>query len=282
MKLLIDTFKSKLNPYYSRSEVDFMVYSLIEKFCSVTKLDILSGKDFFISTSQQQQIEEALIDLQNYKPLQYVLGEVFFCGNYFEVSQEVLIPRPETEELVSIVVNTLQKNCPDASILDIGTGSGCIAISLALALPKAQVTALDFSEDALKVAQKNAQKISVDIKFIHQDILHWQNEAKQAWDCIVSNPPYICESEKRSMEPNVLRYEPASALFVPDFEPLLFYKKIALIAQKSLKTNGFLFFEINEKFGNEVAYLLHTTNFEQIEVLKDFYGKDRFVKARKI
>jgi release factor glutamine methyltransferase len=282
VKYFIDSFKSKLYPYYSRSEVDFLVYSLIEKFCSVTKLGILSGKDFLISTSQQQQIEDALVDLQNYKPLQYVLGEAFFCGNYFEVSQDVLIPRPETEELVSIIANTLQKNCPDASILDIGTGSACIAISLALALPKTQVTALDFSEGALEIAQKNARKMGQKIELLHQDILSWQNETNLAWDCIVSNPPYVCESEKPSMEPNVLRYEPATALFVPDDEPLLFYKKIALIAQKSLKTNGFLFFEINERFGEEIAHLLQTMNFEQIEVLKDFYGKDRFVKARKI
>lgn len=281
MKDLIDTLKNALHPFYSLSEADFIAYSLIEKFCKIGKIDILAGKNFHILPQQEQAIEKAIRELQNYKPLQYVLGEAFFCGNYFEVNEAVLIPRPETEELVYLVSKILQIHCPQARILDIGTGSGCIAISLALALPQTSVSALDVSAEALQIAQRNAQKMKVKINFLQKDILTWTNEENLKWDCIVSNPPYVCESEKQEMHPNVLNYEPATALFVPDRESLLFYKKITKFAQKYLCTEGFLFFEINEKFGEEIAFLLQENNFSEIEIIKDFYGKKRFAKARK-
>ena len=281
MKSFIEALKSSLQAFYSLSEADLMVYSLLEKFCSVSKMDILLNKNFSISASQEENIRQAVEDLKKYKPLQYVLGEAFFCGDFFEVNEAVLIPRPETEELVAIVSDTLEKNYPQAKILDIGTGSGCIAISLALALPQAQITALDVSEKALNVAQRNAKKMNVQVNFIQKDALCWQNEENLTWDCIVSNPPYICEKEKSTMEENVLLYEPATALFVPDTQALIFYEKIAEIAKKSLRSGGLLFFEINEKFGEELALMLQEKGFEQVEILKDFYGKDRFVKTQK-
>ena len=281
MKDFIEGLKNALHPFYSLSEADFIVYSLLEKICSVSKIDVLSGKYFAVSAEQNLRIQEAIKDLQKYKPLQYVLGEAFFCGNYFDVSEAVLIPRPETEELVNIITQTLQNSCPQANILDIGTGSACIAISLALALPQAKLTALDISEAALQIARKNANKMKVAVEFIQENILTWENEKDFSWDCIVSNPPYICENEKTAMEQNVLFYEPATALFVPDTQPLLFYEKISKLAQKYLRIGGFLFFEINEKFGEEVAFLLQERDFLEIEIVQDFYGKNRFVKGRK-
>lgn len=281
MNSLIKSIKNTLSPFYSPSEAGFIACSLVEKFCGISKTEILLGKEPIISAGQEHLIWQAIEALKNHRPLQYVLGEAFFCGNTFEVNENVLIPRPETEELVNIVSKDLQQYGNQASILDIGTGSGCIAISLALALPHAKVSALDFSESALQVAQRNAQKMNVSIHFLQKDILQWKNEENLIWDCIVSNPPYVCESEKLHMEQNVLGYEPATALFVPDCEPLLFYRKIAQFAQKSLSNKGFLFFEINERFGAEVALLLKEMNFTAIEILQDFYGKNRFAKARK-
>jgi release factor glutamine methyltransferase len=281
MKSFVQKLKNSLEPFYSPSEAEYMAFSVIEKFCSVSKIDILSGKNFEISQAQNKQIQQALARLQNYEPLQYVLGEAFFCGNFFEVNPNVLIPRPETEELVKIVSQTLQAQSPEAKILDIGTGSGCIAISLALTLPKAQITALDVSAEALQVAQRNAKKMNVQLNFMQKDIFSWENEENFIWDCIVSNPPYVCESEKNTMEANVLLYEPATALFVADTNPLLFYEKITTLAQNSLCKGGFLFFEINQKFGNEIANLLSENNFTTIKILKDFYGKDRFAMAQK-
>ncbi|GAB4131167.1 MAG: peptide chain release factor N(5)-glutamine methyltransferase [Raineya sp.] len=281
MKAFIESIKNALHPYYNLSEADFIAYNLVEKFCSVSKIAILSGKDLPISAQQELQIQEAIKDLQKYKPLQYVLGEAFFYGNYFDVSPAVLIPRPETEELVSKTAKILEKQCPQAHILDVGTGSGCIAISLALALPQAKLTALDLSEEALQIAKKNAKKLKVEINFIQADILTWKNEKHLLWDCIISNPPYVCENEKSTMQKNVLDYEPTTALFVPDAQPLLFYEKIILFAKKYLRQGGFLFFEINEKFGEEIAFLLQKNDFAEIVILQDFYGKDRFAKAQK-
>jgi len=281
MKSFVQTLKSSLEPFYSPSEAEYIAFSLIEKFCAVAKVDVLSGKIFEISDTQNQLLQQAVTRLRNYEPLQYVLGEAFFCGNFFKVNENVLIPRPETEELVRIVSQTLQTQCPRAKILDIGTGSGCIAISLALTLPKAQITALDVSAEALEVAKRNAKKMNVEIDFMQKDIFSWKNEENFIWDCIVSNPPYVCESEKNTMEANVLLYEPATALFVADTKPLIFYEKITTLAQNSLGKGGFLFFEINHKFGNEIANLLSEKNFTEIKILKDFYGKERFAMAQK-
>ncbi|KOY88021.1 hypothetical protein AD998_02735 [bacterium 336/3] len=277
MKSIQQEVISFLKQYYQSSEAETMTFWLLEKLYQVSQTDILMNKKVAESENLIKQKNEYLEKLKYYEPIQYVLGECYFCNRKFEVNASVLIPRPETEELVNYIYEQHQDNTPQ-KILDVGTGSGCIAISLALNFPSANVTAIDISEKALETAQKNAHNLKARVDFIRTDVLKWQPE--DMWDIIVSNPPYIKEDEKNSMRKNVLDYEPHLALFVENNSPLVFYKAIAQIAQKSLNDNGFLYFEINEALGQETVAELEKMYFINIELIKDFYGKNRFVKAQ--
>ena len=221
----------------------------------------------------------AIRELQTAKPIQYILGETEFFSNRFFVNENVLIPRPETEELVDWVLQEYPDKSEKIKILDVGTGSGCIAISLAKALPNAVVTAIDVSEGALKVAKRNAELNSVVTYFLQQDILRIET-LPDKYDIIISNPPYVRELEKKEIRHNVLEYEPHLALFVPDNNPLLFYDKIATLAQQTLNPNGSLFFEINQYLGQEMQTLLEQKLFTEITLRQDLFGNDRMIKAK--
>jgi len=247
-------------------------------------------------------------ELLKNRPIQHIIGETEFCGMRFFVNENVLIPRPETEELVNQLVSwsvsqfevtslkfgvgfpqsfrpkrsEVEKSPANISILDIGTGSGCIAISLAKLLKDSDITAIDISEKALKVAKKNAETNGVDVRFILDDILSPKSQEliDNQYDIIVSNPPYVCESEKSGMRANVLYHEPSTALFVSDNDPLVFYRKILEFAQKTLKPNGEVWFEINEKFGKETTELCLAKGFKDVEIIKDFRGRERIVRVK--
>lgn len=223
-----------------------------------------------------------LIALSHGKPVQYLTGETLFYGLSFKVNGSVLIPRPETEELVDRIIHDIKPVYPaDFRLLDIGTGSGCIAISLKKNMPQAVVDALDISTDALAIARQNAENNQVDVQFIKHDILTSSANDWPFYDVMVSNPPYITTQEKAQMHPNVLKYEPHSALFVDDHEPLVFYEAIAVFAQQFLKANGFLFFEINERYGKEMIKMLKDKGFINILLTHDMQGKDRMLRCRK-
>ena len=251
----------ELKQHYGQHE-GYALYRLIMEECfELSHTDILLGKDSQISEEKQEQLKEILERLKKFEPIQYILGFADFCGHRFSVAPGVLIPRPETEELVKTVISLAGDRVPaQTQILDIGTGSGCIAIALKQRAPLWQVTGVDISEEALAVAQENALRNHVEVSWQQADILSDEvmrrlgDEAKgeRRWDIIVSNPPYICEKEKKDMEARVLDYEPHSALFVPDTDPLLFYRKIATLSAKS-EGDLYLFFEINEAYGSEVC-----------------------------
>ena len=213
-------------------------------------------------------------------PVQYVLGYAYFCGMKFRVTPSVLIPRPETEELVEWVISSVKRYGAEPRILDVGTGSGCIAITLAKRIPSAHVTALDISAEALQVARRNAEALHAEVRFQQLDILHQQPQG--TYDLIVSNPPYVCESEKATMERNVLDHEPHLALFVPDATPLLFYEAIARQALTPLTPNGQLYFEINRLYGTALTTLLHSLGYTDIQLRRDHFGNDRMIKAIKL
>ena len=216
--------------------------------------------------------------LEKYEPIQYIEGKKYFSGREFFVRQGVLIPRPETEELVELAAQACK---PNAKILDIGTGSGCIAISLAKKLPEAEVHAWDISEAALEVAKQNNEQLSASVHFEQHDILTYLATGEEAFDLIISNPPYITESEKAEMEANVLAWEPSIALFVPDNDPLLFYRRIGELALRMLTPNGKLFFEINRAYGDATKQLLCNQGYKNIHIQKDLSGNDRFVYAER-
>ena len=240
---------------------------------------MLANADTLLTDDIKRSIQQAITELQTAKPIQYILGETEFFSNRFFVDENVLIPRPETEELVDWVLQTYpDKNYP-LHILDIGTGSGCIAISLAKALPKSVVTAIDVSPKAITVAQRNADRNGVKIQFLQCDILQTKT-LPQKYDVIISNPPYVRELEKTEMHSNVLSYEPHLALFVPNERPLLFYEQIASLAQRYLKPEGSLFFEINQYLAAEMQAMLTQKNFAEIILRQDLSGNDRMLCAR--
>jgi len=230
--------------------------------------------DFFPS-----RLDDIIARLQRHEPLQYILGKARFHGHNFTVTPAVLIPRPETEQLVDMIID--QNTGSDLDVLDIGTGSGCIAISLARALKFAQVTATDVSTSALAVAQHNAQALGTRVRFVEHNILT-SRAPIEAWDIIVSNPPYITMSEKNSMDRNVLDYEPAGALFVPDADPMLYYRAIAAYASQALKNGGRLYLEINRAMASLTTSTLHQAGLSNIQLYNDFNGNNRFVTATRI
>ncbi|MDB5019500.1 MAG: prmC [Pedobacter sp.] len=232
-----------------------------------------------VEQSFAEQVKQVALALSNGKPLQYILGETEFYGLKFFVNSNVLIPRPETEELVHLIIQTLRKSeKKDRKLLDIGTGTGCIPITLKKNLSNVQISAMDISLAALDVAKRNAARNDVDIHFIHADILTYKDE--QLYNVIVSNPPYVKEDEKEFMHQNVLAYEPHLALFVSNEDPLIFYKAIAAFGVTNLADDGFLFFEINEYLGQDVHNMLQENSFRNIKISKDMQGKDRMVSCQ--
>jgi len=276
IKELEEYFIEQARSLYDTEEARSLFYIITEQQEGWGRSYILMNSTKEVDVNQSNKYKDILSELKTGKPLQYIFAETIFYGLKFNVGPAVLIPRPETEELVDWILQTVKVDAqkPD-KILDIGTGSGCIAISLKKHLEKTEVSALDVSADALIVAQKNAALNEVTINFINQDILHYN--ADENYDLIVSNPPYIKEEEKAAMHQNVLDYEPHLALFVNNERPLLFYEAIADFANRNLRKGGTLFFEINEYLGQETAAMLKTKGFRSIILRKDMQGKDRMI-----
>lgn len=273
-------FKSKLEGIYPDEEIGSFFYLLTEKFLKLKRVQVALELHRKLTSEETSIFENALQQLKKEVPIQYIIGETEFFGLTLMVNPFVLIPRPETEELVAWIIKDYVDSKQPFTVLDIGTGSGCIAISLAKHLPNARVTAIDISIPALETAKENAARKNVNVLFLEKDILAL-NELKPRFDVIVSNPPYVTTSEKEKMYPNVLLHEPKNALFVSDEEPLLFYSKIADLAKTNLNASGSLYFEINEVYGTEVVKMLVENGFENVVLKKDFYGKDRMVKGTK-
>ena len=267
---------------WSDGESRAMSLLLLEEVAGLSTADVLMERDDALSEESKAQLRGMAARIRKGEPVQYVLGFQRFCGLKIGVAPGVLIPRPETEELVMLIVDEVQKMANSSGvlrILDIGTGSGCIALALKHLLgERAKVEAWDLSEEALLIAQKNAESLGLDVHFEQHDILAPETYAEQ-FDIIVSNPPYVCQSEAEEMERNVVEYEPAMALFVKDNDPLLFYRAIAQKAHSLLFSNGRLFFEINQRFGQETKALLEAEGFSDIVVRKDAFGNDRMVKG---
>jgi release factor glutamine methyltransferase len=264
-------FKAELLGITNEREIISWAYIVIQHLLGYNRSDCIIHANKKITIEMSDEIKQIVMDLKTQKPLQYILGESEFYGMKFQVNEHILIPRPETEELVDWV---LQENFDSA--LDIGTGSGCISIALAKH-SNATISAIDISEMALKVAKGNAAINEVKIDFIQQDVLRAQGLQKV--DVIISNPPYVLSSEKQQMKTNVLQYEPHLALFAPDKDPLLFYKKIGNLAAKSLNCGGKLYFEINEQYGSEILEILSEIGFVDMALKKDINDKDRMIKA---
>lgn len=251
---------------------------LLEKVCGMSTAEALSGSEK--GDGHEAELKEMAERIARGEPVQYVLGEADFCGLRLSVEPGVLIPRCETEELVEWAAESFEP-AGAGRVLDIGTGSGCIAIALARRLPGVQVEAWDVSEKALQIARHNALTNEAAVAFRQVDVLKEDGSDGPLFDMIVSNPPYICEEEAKEMEANVLEHEPGLALFVPDSDPLLFYRRIAQLGQQILRNNGLLFFEINRRFGQETVLMLQDMGYREVELRKDLYGNDRMVKAIK-
>jgi len=280
VKALQEEFQKQLIFNHPKDEINSFFYLLSEAYLDKNRLDIALAPNDEINNSKTTLFLDALAQLKNEYPIQYIIGEVEFMDLTFEVNKNVLIPRPETEELIKWVLTT-EEGSEDMSILDIGTGSGCIPIILAHSMAKSSVTSFDVSEKAIEVAKKNAIKNKVDIQLVVQNILSIDT-LDASYDIIISNPPYVRESEKAQMKNNVLNYEPDIALFVSDNDPLIFYKHIARLAIKSLKPSGALYFEINQYLGSALCTFLKDLGFKEIELKKDIYGADRMIRAIKI
>ena len=287
----------RLTHIYDAGEAKAIVRWVLDVRFDMSWTDILCGKVTELSAHDQTELEKIMQRLEKGEPVQYIIGVADFFGRQFHVAPGVLIPRPETEELCRWILasdkhgltRTVREipHQSDANILDIGTGSGCIAITLALELPDAQVTAWDISDDALRIASKNAKQLGADVVFVKQDVLNISltshlSPLTSHYDLIVSNPPYICEKEKSAMECNVLDHEPHLALFVPDDDPLLFYRAIAQYAAEALTAQGSLFFEINPLYADDLARMLRKMLYHDILIQQDQFGKPRFLKATKI
>ena len=281
VRTLKNHFAKALSELYPSEEIQSFFSILSEKHLGMSRLELSLKSEMILSEVISKKYIEALKRLQTHEPIQYIIGETEFYGLLFKVNKHTLIPRPETEELVDWIITESKTQYPEPStILDIGTGSGCIAISLAKNILGSRVAAIDFSEEALDVAEHNASLNNVDIDFIRMDILK-ALELPTQYDVIVSNPPYVRNLEKEKMQRNVLNFEPDSALFVSDESPLVFYKKIAGLANNHLAPHGLLYFEINEYFSEDMVIMLKEFNFKDITVKTDFFGKERMIKCTK-
>ncbi|NDV44036.1 peptide chain release factor N(5)-glutamine methyltransferase [Flagellimonas sediminis] len=302
-------FHNDLGKIYPKEEIDSFFYSCIENYLKMERFILAIKPNIVLTKEEEQPLFDALAQLKQEKPLQYILGIAHFMELELKVNEHVLIPRPETEELVQWIledannqrseIRELISDVRDGklseekgenpnlrpsplTILDIGTGSGCIAIALAKQLPNAKVYALDISEEALKVAQENAKTNQVDVEFIHKNILDPELDLELQFDIIVSNPPYVRNLEKSEMNKNVKEYEPNLALFVPDDDALVFYRAIAQFSERHLAKQGSLYLEINQYLGEETKSVLKAHNFSEIELRKDIFGNDRMLKGKRI
>ena len=279
MHPVLHEIRDALKGYYPDSEALALAKMLLVEVFGFSTLELYGGKDKEFSEKHRSVLNEMIRRLQKNEPIQYIIGIESFFGLTFEVNQNVLIPRPETQELVSWIIEDYQSD-ESIRILDIGTGSGCIPISLAKQLSKAEVESWDISEGALEVASRNCERNGVKVLLRQKDILKAAPEG-DLYDVIVSNPPYITNKEKTDMEANVLDWEPSLALFVPDEDPLLFYRKIAQLGCDMLKEGGALYFEINRAYGEETIQMLKELGYAQIELKKDSWGNDRMIKAKR-
>ncbi len=264
---------------YPASEVESMTWQIIEWITGWNFTQQLMNRNEILTRDQSEKINSVVLRLKNHEPLQYILGETCFFGLKLKVTPAVLIPRPETEELADLISKV---ELPAGSrILDIGTGSGCLALALKSRFPEAKVSACDISPEALEVAKENSISNKLDVDFFQADILNWNTREWPFFDVIVSNPPYVTVSEKKQMQKNVLDFEPETALFVEDDNPLLFYRTIAGFAIKQMNHGGLLFFEINENFGPETVSMLRDLGFTELQLKTDLQGKNRMIAARK-
>ena len=273
-------FRNELSSRYEKGEIETFIQYCFEDFIGFTKTDLMIKQDKTVSESDLLKFHFAVKDLKRGRPIQYILGKAAFYGMEFIVNSNVLIPRPETEELVKLILVDAKSHAESFSILDIGTGSGCIAIALKKNLPRCHVYALDISGEALKVAKENALRNECEIHFIEADICDANSiEKLPACTIIVSNPPYIKSSERAAMHENVVEHEPHVALFVPDEDALLFYKVIAETGKSKLKSGGAVYVEINEALGIDTAILFQKEGYKNVQLLQDIQGKDRMIKA---
>lgn len=292
IKAFTESFSASLSSlgWYDAREIRTMAAYILKEVAGIESYKMIVSPEQELGQTVSAILQDITAQMAKGRPLQYVLGYEYFCGYKFNVSEGVLIPRPETEEIVRHVIREAEAAMAgrNLKILDICTGSGCIAWSLAAALPESQVWGCDISEKALDIAksQKIEDELADRVNFFRCDLLAadaLETIAKVGkFDIVVSNPPYVCEGERGQMRPNVLDFEPEEALFVPDDEPLLFYERIAELSCRVLKEGGSLYFEVNEKFGAEVASMLGRSGFSGCEVVKDMFGKERMVKAKKI
>ena len=289
MRTELTKLRTALRPLYGDRETEAIIRIIFHHLKGWNLTDMLIHEPEPLSPFIKSEIDRILQRLLNHEPIQYITGEARFHGLELHVTPDVLIPRPETAELVDIIADDAADR-PDLHVLDIATGSGCIAIALARTLRFPIVTALDISEPALKVARENVANLKVAVNLIHADIFSWPSLSpadgsnkvlpeRESLDIIVSNPPYIDESEKASMDANVLDYEPHSALFVPDADPLRFYIRIAYVAGQLLKPDGRLYFEINPRHADDLKKMLQKSGFTQVDIIRDSYGKERFIRA---
>ena len=275
LKEAIDQLNNGLAGLVEPREAQAMIRIICEDVFNYDQVDMALRQESELPEFAQDRISDIIARLRRHEPLQYIIGSALFHGHRFKVNPAVLIPRPETEQLVDLIID--ENPASDLRVLDMGTGSGCIAISLARALMFPTVDAFDISRDAVAVARENAALLKVKVRLFESDMLSPQPSA--TYDIIVSNPPYICWSEREAMDPNVKDYEPGQALFVPDNDPLLFYKAIAPYAARSLERGGRLYLEINRRFGNEVKRLLEDNGFNEVRIIDDAYGNPRFAAA---
>ena len=283
LKSLKTHFINSLLEYYPESEISSFFYMLSEHFLGMSRIDIALNNTITISDINKDKFQNSIDRLKKIEPIQYIIGETEFFSLPFRVNSSVLIPRPETEELVNWIIDNIKiQSTKSTTILDVGTGSGCIAVTLAKNCPNCNVFGLDVSKEALTLAKENAILNNVGVEFFEADILNCNLRFDDLeCDIIVSNPPYVRALEKNEMSPNVLDFEPHLALFVEDEDSLLFYRKITQLASKILKTKGQLFFEINEYLGNEMIKLLESEGFIEVELKTDIFSKDRMIKGVK-
>ena len=284
---VVQLYKDALNDIYDQGELAQVIFLVFEQVKNFSKIDFVLKRDEAITTEEEKKFKQILSELKTHKPVQYVLGSAWFYGMKFNVNENVLIPRQETEELVNWIMQDIkdksQEPNNELTILDICTGSGCIAISLKKNVLNASVIALDISEAALAVANENAKKYDAEIQFCQTDILLHNTSpftAHSSFNMIVSNPPYVLETEKQLMTKKELDYEPHLAMFVFDTDPLIFYRRISEFGLVNLKPNGKLYFEINESKGNEIVALLTNSGYSEIQLKKDLNGKDRMIAAK--
>jgi len=279
MQTTIQYISEELASYYPGSEIRGFVRLIMESVCGLSYTEMILQKDRVPDADKKNEIEGIIKRLKTYEPIQYILGETEFFDLKLKVNPNVLIPRPETEELVNWILES--EIAQQSKILDIGTGSGCIGLALKANLPESVVLGIDISEKALETARNNAQSNNLDVIFKKADILHFDANNWAEPDVVVSNPPYVRDSEKQLMQKNVLDFEPVGALFVPDDDPLLFYSAIAEFSIKRLRKSGFLFLEINEYLGAEIKELLEDVGFRHVEIKMDLFGKNRMIRCQK-